>query len=130
MDEIVISLVQYYVKNPYDFLAVQQTSTFLNQEGKTNPKKSVPLSYHIENSRKTLQKNNNRSLFDTQEILIKTFHLLPEYKTVDYFLKVDSLFSTSKEKYILDRIQKIPQVATAYSVDSSELKSKDNLIFS
>jgi hypothetical protein len=29
----------------------------------------------------------------------------------------------------LDKIQKIPKVSTAYSVDISQLKSKDHLIF-
>lgn len=76
-----------------------------------------------------LQKRDYRSLFDTQDKIIKTFHLLPEHKTVNYFLKIGSDFSFSKEKYIVDNILKIPQVATAYSIDSSQLKSKDNLIF-
>ncbi|WP_298492949.1 IPExxxVDY family protein [uncultured Algibacter sp.] len=76
-----------------------------------------------------LQKSNNTSLFDNQEKITKTFQLLPEYKTVNYFLKIDNEFSSSKEKYILDSILKIPQIATAYSVDSKQLKSKENLIF-
>lgn len=76
-----------------------------------------------------LQNRDYKSLFDTQEKIIKTFHLLPEHKTVNYLLKIESEFSFSKEKYILDRILNIPQVATAYSIDSSQLKSKDNLIF-
>lgn len=76
-----------------------------------------------------LQETDYKSLFDNQEKITKTFQLLPEHKTVNYFLKIDSEFSFSKEKYILDNILKIPQIATAYSVDSSELKSKDNLIF-
>jgi hypothetical protein len=78
----------------------------------------------------TLQKVDYKSLFDTQQSITKTFHLLPEYKSVNYFLKIDSEFSFSKEKYILDNILSIPQIATAYSIDSSQLKSKDNLIFS
>lgn len=76
-----------------------------------------------------LQKREYKSLFDTQENIIKTFYLLPEHQTVNYFLKIESEFSFSKEKYILDIILNIPQVATAYSIDSSQLKSKDNLIF-
>ncbi|WP_298531852.1 IPExxxVDY family protein [uncultured Algibacter sp.] len=76
-----------------------------------------------------LQSRDYKSLFDTQEKIIKTFHLLPEHRTVNYFLKIESEFSFSKEKYILDSISKIPQVATTYSVDSTKLKSKDNLIF-
>lgn len=76
-----------------------------------------------------LQQSDYKSLFDNQEKITKTFQLLPEYKTVNYFLKIDSEFSFSKEKYILDSILKIPQIATAFSIDSSQLKSKDNLIF-
>ncbi|MEC3906033.1 IPExxxVDY family protein [Tamlana sp. 2201CG12-4] len=76
-----------------------------------------------------LQDRAYRSLFDTQEKIIKTFHLLPEHKTVNYLLKIESEFSFSKEQYITNNILKIPQIATAYSIDSSQLKSKDNLIF-
>ena len=76
-----------------------------------------------------LRETDYKSLFDNQEKITKIFQLLPEHKTVNYFLKIDSEFSFSKEKYISDSILKIPQIATAYSLDSSELKSKDNLIF-
>lgn len=76
-----------------------------------------------------LQQTDYKSLFDNQDKITKTFQLLPEHKTVNYFLKIDSEFSFSKEKYILDSILKIPHIATAYSVDSSQLKSKENLIF-
>lgn len=76
-----------------------------------------------------LQKSDYTSLFDNQEKITKTFQLLPEHKTVNYFLKIDSEFSFSKEKYILESILKIPRIATAYNIDSSKLKSKDNLIF-
>ncbi|MFI1771247.1 IPExxxVDY family protein [Thalassobellus citreus] len=78
----------------------------------------------------SLQQINYESLFENQEKIIKTTHLIPEYKRVNYFLKIDNEFDLSKEKYILDSILKIPQIATAYSIDSSQLKSKDNLIFS
>ncbi|GAA4892650.1 hypothetical protein GCM10023311_16440 [Flaviramulus aquimarinus] len=77
----------------------------------------------------TLQTIDYKSLFDTQQNIIKTNYLLTEYKTVNYFLKIDSAFSFGKEKYILDSILTIPQIATAYSIDSNQLKSKDNLIF-
>ncbi|SHI73399.1 IPExxxVDY family protein [Algibacter luteus] len=75
------------------------------------------------------QKTDYKSLFDNQENITKTFQLVPEYKTVNYFLKIDSEISFSKEKYIIDSILKLPQIATAYSVDSNTLKSKENLIF-
>ncbi|UKM65415.1 IPExxxVDY family protein [Flavobacteriaceae bacterium GSB9] len=76
-----------------------------------------------------VQPTNQKSLFDNEENIIKTYHLLPEHKTVNYFLKIDGDLGYGKEKYILDTILKIPQIATAYSIDSGQLKSKDHLIF-
>ncbi len=76
------------------------------------------------------QESNYQSLFDIEEKITKTIHLLSEYKQVDYFLKIDNDYNFNKEKYIINSLLKIPQIATAYSIDSSQLKSKDNLIFS
>ena len=70
------------------------------------------------------------SLFSSKESLIKTYNLLPEYKQVNYFLKIDNEYNLKEEKYILNRILRIPQIVTAYSVDANQLKSKENLIFS
>ena len=70
------------------------------------------------------------TLFSLQEKITKTNHLIPEYRSVNYFLKIDNEFLFSKEKYILNSILKIPQVATAYTVEPDQLKSKDHLIFS
>lgn len=76
-----------------------------------------------------IQQTDYKSLFDNQEKITKTFHLLPEYKTVNYFLKIDGELSIKKARSITEAILNIPQVATAYSIDSGQLKSKDNLIF-
>ncbi|WP_147677706.1 IPExxxVDY family protein [Algibacter pacificus] len=86
----------------------------------------------VSNSCKTevFQEVSFGSLFDNQEKIIKTTHLIPEYKRVNFFLKIENEFSLSREKYIIDSILKISQIATAYSIDINQLKSKDNLIFS
>ncbi|WP_299550780.1 IPExxxVDY family protein [Seonamhaeicola sp.] len=76
------------------------------------------------------RQGNDDSLFNVQEKITRTNHLIPEYKSVNYFLKIDNEFNFSKEKYILNSILKIPQVATAYSIEPNQLKSKDHLIFS
>ena len=68
-------------------------------------------------------------LFKDQEKITRTFNLIPEYKSVNYFLKIHNDGNYINEKLILDKLQKIPQIATAYTIDSNELKSKDNLIF-
>lgn len=77
-----------------------------------------------------LKQNTITSLFDTEEKVTKTAYLVPEYKAVNFFLKIDNEFNLSKEKQILKTILEIPQVSTAYSIDINQLKSKDNLIFS
>lgn len=79
--------------------------------------------------RDEFQKTEQPLLFNSQEHITKTFNLLPEYKRVNYFLKIDKEYSFSKENFILNNILSISQVATAYRIDVSQLKSKDNLIF-
>jgi len=69
------------------------------------------------------------SLFNQQETITKTSYLLPEYKQVNYFLKIENEFSFSNEKYLVNRILSIPQMVTVYSVNSDTEKSKDHLIF-
>ncbi len=78
----------------------------------------------------TIQESNYKSLFDTNEKIVKTNYLIPEYKKVNYFLKIDSELSLAQEKNILNKVLEIPQIATAFTVNASQLKSKDNLIFS
>jgi len=55
--------------------------------------------------------------------------LLPEYKKVNYLLKIETDLTINKEKQILNKLLKIPQVVTAYSIDVDTLKTKNNLIF-
>lgn len=72
---------------------------------------------------------SEHSLFSKDQKTIKTFHLIPEKKQVNFFLKIEIEQNQNKEKRIIDAIHSIPQIATAYTIDLSLLKSKDNLIF-
>lgn len=69
------------------------------------------------------------SLFNTEDKLIRTFNLLPEFKNVNYFLKVTSEGNPINKRKILNSLNAIPYIATAYELEVSEIKSKDNLIF-
>ena len=69
------------------------------------------------------------SLFTSQNKVLKTYHLLPEYKNVDYLLKITNEALYLNEKIVLGKIQSIPQIVTSYTIDIENLKSKDNLIF-
>jgi hypothetical protein len=64
----------------------------------------------------------------TLEITTKVF-LLPEFKKVDFFFKIENTEDTmavSKIKMILNTIDSISAV---YTVDTNQIKSKNNLIF-
>lgn len=69
------------------------------------------------------------SLFETQSKILRTHNLIPEYKKVNYLLKINNDGNYINERAILHKIQEIPQVAAVFSIDASQLKSKDNLIF-
>ncbi len=69
------------------------------------------------------------SLFKSQNKIIRTHNLIPEYKTVNYLLKIYNDGNGINEKTLIHRIQEIPQIAAVYSIDVTQLKSKDNLIF-
>lgn len=69
------------------------------------------------------------TLFETNEKVLKTFHLIPEYNKVDYFIKVSDEIQNVNEKLILNKLQTIPQIITSYVIDPLKIKSKDHLIF-
>ncbi|MGB3606100.1 MAG: IPExxxVDY family protein [Psychroserpens sp.] len=69
------------------------------------------------------------SLFENPLTVTRTVNLLPELKTVDYLLKVSNEHRNFNEKFVLNKIQTIPQVITTYTVNIDQIKSKDHLIF-
>ncbi|MGK4566661.1 IPExxxVDY family protein [Flavobacterium sp. 3HN19-14] len=77
----------------------------------------------------TLQKKqNSQSLFaDTSMEVSTKVYLLPEFKKVDYFLKVENAQSSTAA--ITKNINTIDRISAVYSVDIQHIKSKNNLIF-
>lgn len=59
----------------------------------------------------------------------KTYHLIPEFKRVNYVLKIESELPLQAQKLILNTIKDIKQVVMAHIIDTDVLKSKENLIF-
>ena len=53
--------------------------------------------------------------------------LLPEMKKLDFFLKIENSEMASTE--IIKKINSIRSLSAAYSVETSTIKSKNNLIF-
>lgn len=69
------------------------------------------------------------SLFGKNETTLKKSYLLPEFKKVDFFLKIEEETDMISEKLLLEKIREIPQISLAYSIDHEKIKSKENLIF-
>lgn len=69
------------------------------------------------------------SLFGEEEMANGTTHLIPEFNKVDFFLKIEEEADFVSEVLLLEKIKEIPQIATAYSIETSKIKSKENLIF-
>ncbi len=73
---------------------------------------------------------NSEGLFTTTiESSHITKYLVPELKKVDYFLKIETETLNFPLKSLIANMVNIPQIITAYTVDYTQLKSKNNLIF-
>jgi hypothetical protein len=72
----------------------------------------------------------NTGLFEntTTQMATKTY-LIPEYKKVDYFLKIENCTEQSTIQNAITEIKKIEQISTVYAVATETIKSKNNLIF-
>ncbi|TYA60140.1 IPExxxVDY family protein [Formosa maritima] len=78
----------------------------------------------------TTNKAIGNSLFKDNSKLTETFYLLPEHKKINFLLKInDEQLSPKRSHRIINNIQDIAHIVTAYQVDIDQLKSKNNLIF-
>jgi hypothetical protein len=72
----------------------------------------------------------SQNLFSNVPMEISTkVYLLPEFKKVDYFLKIENTEDCMKALKIKKLLNEIESVSTVYSVDNTKIKSKNNLIF-
>ncbi|QED38377.1 IPExxxVDY family protein [Antarcticibacterium arcticum] len=68
------------------------------------------------------------SLFSEEDISPQLTYLIPEYRDVDYFLKIEEDMDEERLQDMTGRIASIPNIVTTYIVDHNQLKSKNNLI--
>ncbi|MCM4160164.1 IPExxxVDY family protein [Antarcticibacterium flavum] len=68
------------------------------------------------------------SLFVEEEVSPQITYLIPEFKDVDYFLKVEEDLEPREVNALVGKLVSIPHIITAYTVDVDQLKSKNNLI--
>jgi hypothetical protein len=74
--------------------------------------------------------NSNQGLFaETNNKFSTKIYLIPEFKKVDYFLKIENGEVNIDVSKITNCIKKIDRVSTVYAVEVEKIKSKNNLIF-
>ncbi|MBC7524189.1 MAG: IPExxxVDY family protein [Flavobacterium sp.] len=56
-------------------------------------------------------------------------YLLPEYKKVNFFLKIDHLNDSFEITEIVSKIKTVDKIAMVYAVEKHTIKNKNNLIF-
>jgi len=75
-------------------------------------------------------KNVNQGLFTNFDIEVaKKVYMIPEFKKVNYFLKIENSEDNTNLLEIQSELNSIDQIATNYIVDIKKIKSKNNLIF-
>ncbi|MBF6641312.1 IPExxxVDY family protein [Flavobacterium sp. J49] len=74
--------------------------------------------------------NNNQGLFaNSNNEFAPKIYLIPEFKKVDYFLKIENDEVAIDVSKIVNSLKKIERVSTVYAVEVEKIKSKNNLIF-
>jgi hypothetical protein len=66
---------------------------------------------------------DNNASFSTKK------YLIPEYKKVDFFLKIETDLTDLMFQQTLAALKTIPKISTVYPVAIEKIKSKNNLIF-
>lgn len=72
----------------------------------------------------------NQGLFAESKNKFSTkIYFIPEFKKVDYFLKIENGNGSVDVAKITNELKKIDRISTIYAVDVEKIKSKNNLIF-
>lgn len=86
----------------------------------------------LQNKNEVIQinKENTQNLFSDIKMEVSTkVYLLPEFKKVDFFLKIENSEEVMNMNDIQTQLNTIENISTAYTVETNRIKSKYNLIF-
>ena len=83
-----------------------------------------------QNETHTTTQDNDQDLFaETDNIFSAKNYLIPEYKNVDYFLKIENSNDDIDIQEITSQLKKIQKITAIYLLEAEKIKSKNNLIF-
>ncbi|WP_292245789.1 IPExxxVDY family protein [Mesonia sp.] len=87
--------------------------------------------YYVVSNKYKIKANHLQSNgFLFEEETKRVANLLPEYKNVDCFLKIENNSDFVNIRKLLSQINQINQIVTAYQIEVTQIKSIENLIFS
>lgn len=84
----------------------------------------------FENKNEVIHEKENKiiDLFSETTTTSKKIFMLPEFKKVDYFLKMEHT-DTILETEIVSKLNKIDRIQTVYIIELEKIKNANNLIF-
>lgn len=87
------------------------------------------INYYLINNKYTTftQNEQNAGLFNGNYSSV--IYLIPEQKKIDFYLKIEGEQCDSLITNLVEELNKINQIITAYTIEPTTLKSKNNLIF-
>ena len=97
----------------------------VNDISSVHQKKKVDIFFSLFNHIDA-ENNLHYSIISNKSLSI---NLIPEQKQTDYFLKIVGEIDLIDQSEIVKKIKQIENVITAFSIDISSLKSKENIIF-
>lgn len=119
-----LSLKLKRTKDDFSYIENTSFSTFHYNDDTTD------TAWHLITniSKNVVNETRDTDLFGIKSTTV-LHYLVPEYKKVDYFLKIDNGDFFYQLNAVLKIINEMTHVVTAYTVDPNQLKSKNNLIF-
>jgi hypothetical protein len=82
----------------------------------------------IQNKLKTSENRSSGLDLFSENRIEALYHVLPEYKQIDYLLKVEGE-SEEQLTFILEKLKQLEQIVMVYALNSHQIKSKTNLIY-
>jgi hypothetical protein len=87
------------------------------------------INYYLINNKykEDNQNKSNQGLFSGNYSVMS--YLIPEKNDIDFFIKIEGSYDSSFLNSLIGKLNTINQIITAYSLEPSQLKSKNNLTF-
>jgi len=92
-----------------------------------NPEHDIAWTLVQNKTQVPVKRKASQDLFGSGTETTANAYLIPEFRKVDYFLKIED--DTVQTANVLAKLQQLARVSAVYRIDAGQVKSKNNLIF-